>query len=379
VKLAGYWFDRMNRVNPARLANATVFAIDLPHKRLHVETSTSVQHITFDKLLLATGARELFIPFPGWTLPNVLGCGGLQAMAKQGWPIKGKRIVVAGSGPLVLAAAAQFKHEGAKVVAIAEQAPMSSMVSFMASLPTIAPSKIFQGMALRTQVLGSGFRTSTWVAAAQGTDRLESVTLTNGKSSWQEKVDYLACAYGLIPSLELPTMLGCTIQNGAVTTDVNQQTSAGGIYCAGEPLGIGGADCALVEGQIAGYAAAGAPQKAATLHGAARKSSRFRALLAQAFTLRPELKSLAQADTIVCRCEDVTRARLDACGDWRSAKLHTRCGMGPCQGRICGGATSVLYGWQHYSVRPPVLPVRVDALAHMDENQPPAPVPAEAH
>jgi NADPH-dependent 2,4-dienoyl-CoA reductase/sulfur reductase-like enzyme len=361
----------MRQARPSLLSGATVFAIDSAHRRLHAETADRVVHIHYDRLILATGARELFVPFPGWTLPGVLGVGGLQAMVKQGWPIEGKRIVVAGSGPLLLAAATQFKEEGARVVAIAEQTPFSKLFAFTSSLPGIAPSKIFQAMALRTKVVGSGFRTATWVSHAQGDQRLQSVTLTDGRKSWQESPDYLACSYGLVPSLELPQMVGCRLEYGVVQADANQQTSVGGIYCAGEPLGIGGADCALVEGQIAGYAAAGAADKAATFHAAARRSNRFRAALAEAFALRPEIKTLAAADTIVCRCEDVTKARLDACSDWRSAKLHTRCGMGPCQGRICGGATGVLYGWQHYSVRPPVLPVRLSALAHMDQESVP--------
>lgn len=376
VKLAGKWLARMQQARPSLLSNATVFAVDPPapgntsSRRLHVETADAVLHIACDKLILATGARELFLPFPGWTLPGVLGVGGLQAMVKQGWPVAGKRIIVAGSGPLLLAAAAQFIDERAIVTSIAEQAPLARLAAFAASLTTLAPSKVFQAMALRAKVLGHNFRTDTWVAAAHGTDHLEAVTLTNGRATWRQPCDYLACAYGLIPSLELPQMLNCQFANRwggqVVQTDDMQRTSLGGVYCAGEPLGIGGADCALVEGQIAGYAAAGAIEQAATLVPAAIKANRFRAALAETFALRPELKALATPDTLVCRCEDVTKARLDACADWRSAKLHTRCGMGPCQGRICGGATAHLYGWQNTSIRPPILPVRLDALAHLD-------------
>jgi hypothetical protein len=100
---------------------------------------------------------------------------------------------------------------------------------------------------------------------------------------------------------------------------------------------------------------------------AARRAARFRAVLAETFKLRPELAKLARPDTIVCRCEDVTHGDLAAHPTFRSAKLQTRCGMGPCQGRICGGAVQTLYGWEGASVRPPVLPVSVGALAGMDE------------
>jgi hypothetical protein len=119
----------------------------------------------------------------------------------------------------------------------------------------------------------------------------------------------------------------------------------------------------LVQGQIAGLAAVGATGAARALFAARSRWQRFGAALARAFALRPELRQLATPDTIVCRCEDVSRGRLEACADAREAKLHTRCGMGPCQGRICGSATNFLFGWSNDSVRPPVFPVNVASLA----------------
>ena len=93
------------------------------------------------------------------------------------------------------------------------------------------------------------------------------------------------------------------------------------------------------------------------------KAIRFARAIDEAFALRPELRSLPQPDTIVCRCEDVTVERLQPCASFRAAKLHTRCGMGPCEGRICGPAASFLFGWQDESIRPPVLPARIGTLA----------------
>src|SRR5262249_3513902 len=88
----------------------------------------------------------------------------------------------------------------------------------------------------------------------------------------------------------------------------------------------------------------------------------FRCALAEAFALRAELKDLAQDDTLVCRCEDVSFGRLRAFSNWREAKLQSRCGMGACQGRICGAACKFLFGWGPETVRPPVLPARVQSL-----------------
>ena len=98
-----------------------------------------------------------------------------------------------------------------------------------------------------------------------------------------------------------------------------------------------------------------------------RKHQRFADALNRTFALRDELKQLPQADTIICRCEDVCFDRIQTQSNWRAVKLHTRCGMGPCQGRICGAAIEFLLGWQPESVRPPVFPVKVGSLIHPTE------------
>jgi hypothetical protein len=134
------------------------------------------------------------------------------------------------------------------------------------------------------------------------------------------------------------------------------------IYSAGEATGIGGLELSLVEGEIAGLAAAGKRDEARKLFPIRDKHRKFADLLNRTFALRDELKHLAAPETIVCRCEDVTLERLKTHQSWRAAKLQTRCGMGPCQGRVCGGAVEFLFGWRAESVRPPALPVRVESL-----------------
>jgi len=126
-------------------------------------------------------------------------------------------------------------------------------------------------------------------------------------------------------------------------------------------------ELALVEGQISGLAACGKEREARELFRERRKARRFVHLLEKAFCLRPELRNLPQPETLVCRCEDVEYKRLQQHTSWRSAKLHTRCGMGPCQGRVCGPAVQFLLNWKPESVRPPVFPVRVESLAGIAE------------
>jgi NADPH-dependent 2,4-dienoyl-CoA reductase/sulfur reductase-like enzyme len=174
--------------------------------------------------------------------------------------------------------------------------------------------------------------------------------------------DYLACGFGLVPNLELPMALGCRVAGSVVWTDARQQTSIAGVYCAGEATGIGGLDASLVEGQIAGLAATGQGGEVRTLFRLRRRTRRFTRTLAHSFALRNELRSLPDADTVICRCEDVTFADLGQADNWRDAKLQTRIGMGPCQGRVCGAAMAFLCGWTPDSVRPPLSPVPLDHL-----------------
>ena len=170
---------------------------------------------------------------------------------------------------------------------------------------------------------------------------MESVQVRQGERHWTEPCDYLAVAFGFYPNLELPLLLGCEVRAGVVAVDGLQRTTVEDVYCAGEPTGVGGVDLAIAEGEIAGFAATGLVDRALSRQPVRERWRPFAAKLQTAFAPRTELRSLAQLDTIVCRCEDVTLARIQTHHSWRSAKLHARCGMGPCQGRICGPAVRV--------------------------------------
>jgi len=359
-KEAAAWYKRFNQLPVQRLLGTRVFAQADAHA-LVAEIEGRTCEIAFNKLILATGARERFLPFPGWTLPNVMGAGGLQALAKTGLNLRGKRVVVAGTGPLLLAVAAYLKHHGADIRLIAEQAPRGRLFSFALSLSR-QPSKWMQAARLRREIRRVPYLTACWPVRAEGKDVLQSVTLHRGGKTWNVACDYLACGFHLVPNTELAELLGCQLEEGRVRVDNFQQTSISHVYCAGEPTGIGGLELSLVEGEIAGYAAAGKIQSARHLIARRKRLQRFADAMERAFALRPELKHLPAPDTLMCRCEDVTFSRLREHNSWRSAKLITRCGMGPCQGRICGPAADFLLGWKPDSVRPPLFPVAVESL-----------------
>lgn len=330
-------------------------------KTLLAETPDGPLELEFKNLIIATGARELFIPFPGWTLPNVCGAGGLQALVKGGLNVENKRIVVAGTGALLLAVAEFLKANGAKIVAVAEQAPSATINRFAFSLWR-SPSKLAQAIDVRRKLIGIPYLTDCWVTAANGSDRLRSVELIRHQRNWTVECDLLACGYHLVPNTELAKILCCKIDAGFVNVDEYQRTSIENIFCAGEPTGIGGVEASLIEGKIAGYAASGDFEKACKLFRRRDKSHKFADALNKTFALRDELRSLPDADTIVCRCEDVAYGTLTEFSGSRDAKLQTRCGMGPCQARICGPATEFLFGWKPGSVRPPIFPVKMENL-----------------
>jgi len=361
--VAATWLRRLREAKVELLAGTQVVAQPRDGMLL-AETDQGACHLEYDKLIIAAGARERFLPLPGWTLPGVTGAGGLQSLVKSGLPIAGRRVAVAGSGPVLLAVADYLHGHGAEICLIAEQAPWPRLVRFGFGLIG-SPGKLFQGAGYKWRLRTVRYRTGCWPVAAEGDGKLSSVTFRAGEKTWTVACDYLACGFGFVPSLELPTLLDCRLEDGAVWIDDWQETSVQGVYAAGETTGVGGVDLALVEGQIAGHAAAGLRDHAARLFRARERGRRFVRALDRAFALREELKSLAAAETPVCRCEDVSRQQLDACGSWREAKLQTRCGMGACQGRVCGPAVEFLLGWRPESIRPPIFPADVGTLAEI--------------
>ncbi len=358
---AASWVSRVNAAGVTRLCGFRV--VDQPEAGvLLAEGVEALYEIGYRKLVLATGARECFLPFPGWTLPNVLGAGGLQAMVKSGLPVDGKRVVVAGSGPLLPAVAAFLRNHGAQVLAICEQASRFSLARFSLCLLR-HPAKLSQALTLRRELVGVPLKTSSWPLKAEGRNKLESLTIRSRRGSETLACDFLACGFHLVPNVELPALLGCRIEDQYVQVNDWQETTVSGIFCAGEPTGIGGLELSLVEGEIAGLAAGGRTEDARALFSRRARMRRFAANLTWAFRLRPELRKLPWDETIVCRCEDVTYDRLRLHTSWRAAKLLSRCGMGPCQGRICGPASQFLFGWHPESVRPPMFPARLESLA----------------
>ncbi len=336
---------------------ATTLAFAAEDRSLLVESPQGAMHLQAETLIIALGARERFLPFPGWTLPGVMGVGGLQALVKSGFDVQGLRIAIAGSGPLLLAVAAYLRQHQAQVVCVAEQAPLMRTAAFAAGLWR-QPKKLAQLAGLQKALLGVPKWYSSWPVEVLGDEKVEGLRLQNRELA----CDLVATGFGLLPDTSVAESMGCELRGAAVQVDAQQQTSQAQVYAAGECTGIGGVDVALLEGQIAGHAAVGQEAQAKELFAKRKRLQAFANGLERAFALRDELRQMVQADTVLCRCEDVPWSAIEPLHSMREAKLQTRCGMGPCQGRVCGAALEFLKGWQPERRRPPLLPMSVAAM-----------------
>lgn len=317
----------------------------------------------YDKLILCTGIRELLLPFPGWTLPGVTGVGGLQALIKGGLAFAGERIVIAGSGPLLLAVAATARRRGARVLRVAEQASLALLAGFTTPLARWQ-SKAIQALTR----LDKNYRSSSHVVSAQGDDRVESVCLQQGDRVVDMACDRVACGYGLIPNTGLGQLLGCALAPASgcppgLAFDSFQATCIPDVYAAGECTGFGGCERGQAQGRIAGHAAVG--KIIAAQQGWSERDSKeaFASQLQRWFPLADSLRQLPEPETLVCRCEDVPHQALVQSGSWIDAKLHNRCAMGACLGRVCGAAAQLLHDWAMPAPRFPLSPARITTIA----------------
>lgn len=360
------WIKRAERARIRFIDDASVVGVCGP-QRLDIASGSTAFRITSESIVLAVGARERFLPFPGWTLPGVTGVGALQALVKGGFDIRGKRIVIAGSGPLLPAVAADLKRRGADLLEVAEQAEFGDVARFLGRLVR-NPAKLWQALRIRTNLALTPIRFGVWPIRAEGSTHVERILLTDGRRVRRIQCDIFACSFGLVPNTRLARLLGCTIGTHGIEVDDLQRTDRPEVLAAGECTGIGGVDVAKIEGTIAGHSAAGKLDDARAFLGSRTREHRLSESLDSAFELRPEVLDLAEDDTIVCRCEDVAWRDIKTRNDWRTAKLGTRLGMGPCQGRVCGSAMQALRGWSESSPRPPLQPVSLTALSSLSDS-----------
>lgn len=362
------------------------------------------------RLVLAPGAHDRPVVFPGWTLPGVLTAGGAQALVKTQRVLPGEAIAFAGSGPLALAFPAQLHGYGANVELVLEAGPAPSagdvlrmLAAARGNLTLLRDAIRYRLSLLRARV---PLRYGRIIVRAEGDGRLESITHAAVDQCWrilagsEETVaaDTLCLGYGFVPSTELPRMAGCAFgydedRGGAVPiVDEWMCTSVPGVSAAGDGVGVDGSYVAVHEGTLAGIGAAlhlGALSPAAAAEAAARaraalkRKRTFGRALRRMHRIGEGVFELADAGTVVCRCEEVRRRQLDdaiaTSPDPNVVKALTRAGMGLCQGRNCHRHVAALIAAGHRleigdvepaTPRSPARPVALGAIARTPEREP---------
>jgi NADPH-dependent 2,4-dienoyl-CoA reductase/sulfur reductase-like enzyme len=395
---ASYWqgktlVERFRRSGAIHAATATVWNIS---RQLEISASLGGQtwQIIADHIILATGALERPFPIPGWTLPGVMTAGAAQILLKQSGLVADGRVVLAGSGPLLWLLAAQLLRAGGAINAILETSSRGALRRAWPHAAAFALSSYAgMGVSLLTEVRRQ-VRVIGRVTAlrADGSDRLSSVTFRQDDGTEQTlPADLLLLHQGVAPNVNLANAIGCRHVWDPVqlsfrpVVDAWGISSIGGISIAGDSAGIEGADAAAPSGELAALEAAhrlgaittmGRDQAAAAPRAARAQACRGRRFLdllyqpAQAFRI-------PTGDTMVCRCEEVTAAQVEATLKLgvmgpNQMKIFLRCGMGPCQGRLCGlTVTEMIARAQgvspdavgYYRLRPPVKPITLGELA----------------
>jgi NADPH-dependent 2,4-dienoyl-CoA reductase/sulfur reductase-like enzyme len=373
---------------------ATVWSLD-PRRELAVSCAGASRFIKARRVILATGALERPFPIPGWTLPGVMTAGALQTLLKTSALVPEGRVVLAGTGPLMWLAAAQLLRAGARIEALLDTTPAGNYLRALPNVAAFALSRyLAEGLALRREVARQ-VRVVRGVTQlrAEGQGSLAGIAYWAGSRGEERlRADVLALHQGVVPNVNLAIAAGVAhrwhplqLCWGPVLAAAGNSPIAG-IAIAGDGAGIGGALAAEARGRLAGLEAieAIAPERAArvpdrqVVEQALVRAERGRALLDRLFA-PPRWSRVPEGDTTVCRCEEVTAAQLvevvgiGATGP-NQAKAFLRCGMGPCQGRLCGLTVTELIGEArgvapaevgYYRLRPPVKPIALAELAAM--------------
>lgn len=350
------------------------------------------------RVILATGALERPFPIPGWTLPGVMTIGAGQTVLKASGMVPAGRVALAGQGPLLWLYAAQVLRSGGTIEAILDTAPRANWSRALPHAPGFALSPYFaKGLGLMREVKART-RVIRNVSAlkAEGEGKLETLHYTAGGKPGKMALDGLFLHQGVVPNVNLAMAAGVEHRwdDGqlcfAPVLGAGGITSVPGIHLAGDGAGIGGAEAAAERGRLAALAvvhalkpdAANLPDAAAIARDLA-KFMRGRAFLDALFRPSDNFRVPQEADTIVCRCEEVTAGQIrdsvavGATGP-NQLKAYRRCGMGPCQGRLCGltvtelmaearGMTPEAIGY--YRLRSPVKPVTLQEIASIPKDE----------
>jgi NADPH-dependent 2,4-dienoyl-CoA reductase/sulfur reductase-like enzyme len=394
----------------ARIMCSTAVAAIEGDEVVLVAEGAAARTVVARRRLLAPGAHDRPVAFPGWTLPGVLTAGGAQTLVKTQRVVPGRRVVFAGSGPLALAFPAQLRGYGVNVELVLEAGPaprggdvLRLLRAARGNAALLRDAVAYRAALLRARV---PLRYRRIVVRAEGQGRVESVTHARVGADWRvvpgteqtAAADTLCLGYGFTPSVELARLAGCRLgydedRGGPVVcVDSWMRTTVDGVLAAGDGTGVDGSYVAIDEGRLAALGAAmdlgamttaAAEAAAAPVRARIATKRRFARALRRMHRIGSGVFELADAETVVCRCEEVTLGRIadavETSADPNVVKGLTRAGMGLCQGRNCQRLLAALIASRHglavgaveqATPRLPVRPVALGAIARAPDDDP---------
>jgi NADPH-dependent 2,4-dienoyl-CoA reductase/sulfur reductase-like enzyme len=372
------------------VASATVWSLD-PQRIVGVSIDGKARMIEARRVIIATGSQERPFPIPGWTLPGVMTAGGAQTALKAQGLLPAGRTVIAGTGPLLWLLAAQILRAGGKIEAILDTTPRGNWLRALLHLPDFVLSPYFaKGLKLLREVRAKAPVVRADRIAAVGKNRLSEVVFGLGDGERRIAADLLLLHQGVVPNVNLAIAAGVAHEWNErqlcfqPVLDQDFGSSVAGIAVAGDGAGIAGGTAAAERGRIAAIAAVRALKPEATVPDPQTVRQRLqREEMGRAFLdwlNRPADRfRQPEGDTVACRCEEVTAKQVRdmaamGCEGPNQMKAFLRCGMGPCQGRLCGLTVTELIAKQrdttpaevgYYRLRPPVKPITLAELASL--------------
>ena len=316
-------------------------------------------------LVLANGAYDTPVAFPGWTLPGVITSGAALILVKSQRVAPGQRALVTGSGPLLLSSAAHLIGAGVEVVGVRETTRIFPKGVIYAPIMLGQLRRVREAIQYLHLLFSKKvpYLTGWSILEARGKDHVEEALIAKvdlqgfpiAGTTQTKRVDTIVCGFGLTPNTGLARMIGCKMEyqpkmGGWIPVrDSMLQTSLSGVYAAGDGAGICGAENARLEGRLAGMAVAlqtghlsGQPAGKffQQIGPELARQRRFGHLLGELFPPQPGWLSLARDETLLCRCEEVSldeikTAIANGARTLGEVKMVTRVGMGNCQGRMC--------------------------------------------
>ena len=376
------------------VGNAAIWQVT-PQRQVHYLIDGRAEVLQGHHLLIATGAFERPMPIPGWTLPGVMTAGAGQILLKSAALVPQGPVVLAGCGPLLYLLAVQYLRAGIVIEALVDTSGRGDLLRAWRAIPGALRGwrDLLKGVQLLVELKRAGVRhfRDARDLRIEGPVQASALSFDSGDRRWTIPASLILLHQGVVPNTQISWSLRlehdwseqqlCWIAR----RDSQGETSLPGIFIAGDGGAIGGAQVALLEGRLAALAIAARSKRldaqqlqqlTAPYRKALRRQRAARPLI-DALYRPPQQNRIPTDEVIVCRCEDVSAGAIRqyvalGCLGPNQTKAFGRCGMGPCQGRMCGLSVTEIIADQrqvppaevgYYRIRSPLKPITLAQLS----------------